>query len=149
MLWKKFYIILSPVISWTLLYILTFLLFSGEIGGISVSSVIIGLGVMLVFFIPGFAILLFGNLLRKQELKQNIWCLFAIIPDVSLLYLLTGEWISGLHLRPLGHILVGISFCVTLSLVFTFVIYILYRLIRLVLLVIRFACKDKNSNDLG
>jgi hypothetical protein len=61
-----------------------------------------------------------------------------------------GEWISGLYyLRSLGHALVGISFVSLYLWFFAFIIYILYRLIRFVLLVIRSACKDKNSNDSG
>jgi hypothetical protein len=130
MLWKKFYILLSPAISWILFLTLVFILFGG-IRDFSLNSNVGFFCFVLIFFIPVSACLLFGNLLRKQELKKNIWCLFAVIPDVSLLYVLTGEWISGLYyLRPLGHTLVGISFVLLHLWFFVFVIYILYRLIR-------------------
>jgi hypothetical protein len=131
MQWNKIYIILSPAISWILFLILAFVLFGG-IKDFSLSSRIVFFCFVLIFFIPASACLLFGNILRKQELKKNRWCLFAVIPDVSLLFLLIGDGISGFYyLRSLGYILVGFSFLLLYACFFVFIIYVLYRFIRL------------------
>jgi hypothetical protein len=132
MLWKKFYIILSPIISWILLFILAFVLFGG-IEGFSLNSRIVFFCFVFIFFIPVSACLLFGNILRKQKLKKNIWCLFAVIPDISLLFLLTGEGISGFYyLRSFGYVLVGISFILLYVDLFVFIIFISYQFIHFI-----------------
>jgi hypothetical protein len=130
-LWKKFYIILSPIISWILFLMLVFVLFGG-IRDFSLNPRIVFFCFVLIFFIPVSACLLFGNILRKQKLKKNIWSLFAVIQDISLLFLLTGDGISGFYyLRSFGYVLVGISFVLLYVGLFVFIIYVLYQFIRL------------------
>jgi hypothetical protein len=120
----KIYILLSPIIAWGGYILMGYIAFGG-IKRVHLSNIMGYSIVTLLFAIPISASILFWRILRKQKLKENIWCLFAMIPNILLLFFLTGEAISGMmYLSYIGYLFVGISSVLLVVWFFALLVYL-------------------------
>ena len=96
-MFTKLYILLSPILSWSLLLIIAFILFGGiDIPWIIIPNLIIYLVFVIIFFLSASGCLLYYSITRQQGFTKTLLYFFAIVPNVILLLLLTGELMSNI-----------------------------------------------------